>query len=185
MDIHEYFTLTQNTRNKSLSETDWLLNSCLGLSEVYELEVSIRRMINTCYAQENIADALAELGDVVYYNVQVLNYFNRLNQTSFPMICGNYLKDDGLGNYSISLTDNIKSMQSYVFEVQELVKKLIYHDKDTADKAGVLATYIYGRCVITAWLLGFSISDVMEANIAKLKKRYPDGFNAAFPTFKQ
>ncbi len=185
MDIYEYYALTQNTRNKSLSETEWLLNSCLGLSEVHELEVSIKRMINTSYAPENIEDAVAELGDVIYYTVQVLNYYKKLNQALSFTAFHEYLKRDTFGNYSVSIYDNVCSMQGYVFEIQEQTKKLVYHNKDTADKAGTWALYLYNRCVFTACLLGYTISDIMIANINKLKKRYPEGFNASFPTFQQ
>ncbi len=63
-------------------------------------------------------------------------------------------------------------------EVNELVKKGIFHQHGL-DKAkmfkelGDVMWYVAALCT----KLGFSLEDVMQANIDKLRQRYPDGYN--------
>lgn len=63
-------------------------------------------------------------------------------------------------------------------EVADLLKKNMFqgHDLDKEEvklELGDCAWYI----AIAAYALGFSLSDVLNANIAKLKDRYPDKFS--------
>lgn len=62
-------------------------------------------------------------------------------------------------------------------EFAEIVKKAEFHahalDPEKAKKElGDVAWYLAAAC----HALGFSLSDVMAANIEKLKARYPNGF---------
>jgi NTP pyrophosphatase (non-canonical NTP hydrolase) len=64
-------------------------------------------------------------------------------------------------------------------EVADLVKKGIFHqhgiDRDAIKKElGDVLWYVSALCT----RLGFSLEEVMEANIEKLKARYPDGYSA-------
>ena len=64
-------------------------------------------------------------------------------------------------------------------EVIDLLKKHLYQghklDKDALmEELGDIAWYIALACDIG----GFSLSNVLEKNIEKLRKRYPDGFTA-------
>lgn len=64
-------------------------------------------------------------------------------------------------------------------EVQNIIKKHIFHghNLDTAkiiDELGDIQFYV-------AWLadlVGISLEEIMEHNIDKLRKRYPNGFNS-------
>lgn len=63
-------------------------------------------------------------------------------------------------------------------EVADLVKKHTFQghtlDKEHIQKElGDVAWYM----AVMANVLGYSLSDVFEMNVEKLKKRYPDGFN--------
>ena len=64
-------------------------------------------------------------------------------------------------------------------EVADLVKKAVFHrhgfDHDALKKElGDCLWYIAALCT----RFGFSLSHVMEANIEKLKRRYPDGYSS-------
>ena len=64
-------------------------------------------------------------------------------------------------------------------EIMELVKKGIFHqhglDTEKMHKElGDLLWYVAALCT----KLGFSMDAVMQANIEKLKIRYPDGYNS-------
>ena len=63
-------------------------------------------------------------------------------------------------------------------ETIDLVKKYL-HQGHTLDRDGLkkelgdIAWYL----AETAWALGFSLEEVLEANLEKLKARYPEGFD--------
>jgi NTP pyrophosphatase (non-canonical NTP hydrolase) len=64
-------------------------------------------------------------------------------------------------------------------EISELVKKGIFHqhglDKRKMFKElGDVLWYVAALCT----KLGFSMEDIMQANIDKLRERYPDGYSA-------
>lgn len=65
-----------------------------------------------------------------------------------------------------------------VGEVNDILKKWIYHDKEidwvhVEKELGDICWYIAGMCEA----MGKTINDVLEQNIDKLEKRYPDGFD--------
>ena len=64
-------------------------------------------------------------------------------------------------------------------EVTDLVKKHFFQghelDRDKmAEELGDVAWYLAETCEI----LGLNLSDVLQGNIEKLAKRYPDGFSS-------
>jgi len=70
-------------------------------------------------------------------------------------------------------------------EVLDLVKKGIYHqqgmDQDKIKKElGDVLWYVSALC----GELGFTLEEVMETNIEKLKARFPEGYSADRTTFR-
>ena len=64
-------------------------------------------------------------------------------------------------------------------EIVDLIKKVLYHDHELdTDKLckeiGDLLWYFVLLCETT----GLTLEQVMETNVAKLRKRYPEGFDA-------
>lgn len=64
-------------------------------------------------------------------------------------------------------------------EVVDHLKKVLYHghELDTTElckEMGDLLWYLILLCETT----GLTLDEVMQANVAKLRKRYPDGFDA-------
>lgn len=62
-------------------------------------------------------------------------------------------------------------------EVAELVKKGMFHGhklnpSDLGEELGDLLWYVAMMCTV----LGIDLETVMQANLDKLRKRYPDGF---------
>lgn len=73
---------------------------------------------------------------------------------------------------------NVVGISGEAGEVAELVKKGIFHQhgldmEKLKDELGDLLWYVAGLCST----LGISMGEVMEANIEKLKNRYPHGYN--------
>lgn len=64
-------------------------------------------------------------------------------------------------------------------EVIDIVKKHLHqgHDLDKKALAGELGDIAW-YLAETAWALGIPLEDIFKGNIAKLKQRYPDGFDA-------
>lgn len=64
-------------------------------------------------------------------------------------------------------------------EFADLIKKTGYqgHDFDERHALLELGDVLY-YVSVAALALGYTLTDVMEANVEKLRKRYPDGFSA-------
>lgn len=63
-------------------------------------------------------------------------------------------------------------------EIADFIKKVMYHDHENdhdhiAEELGDLLWYITRMCVA----IGVPLQDVAVMNIAKLARRYPDGFD--------
>lgn len=64
-------------------------------------------------------------------------------------------------------------------ECIDIIKKNLFqgHALDTmhlAEELGDVAWYL----AVSAWALGFDLEDILKMNINKLRKRYPNGFEA-------
>jgi hypothetical protein len=60
-----------------------------------------------------------------------------------------------------------------------MIKKHVYHN-NMIEKARILALLgnIYWDCDYLLMCLSMTSSEIMDANIAKLRKRYPEGFDS-------
>lgn len=78
------------------------------------------------------------------------------------------------------LLNGVMGLNGEAGEVIDLVKKALFqgHELDhekLMKELGDIAWYL----AVTAHALGYSLSDVFDENVEKLKKRYPDGFDKA------
>lgn len=76
------------------------------------------------------------------------------------------------------LINGVLGLTGEAGEVSDLVKKGIFHEK------GIDLEHLKKECGDCAWYLamicdacGFTLDDVMQTNIDKLKARYPQGFD--------
>ena len=77
------------------------------------------------------------------------------------------------------ITNGVMGLAGEAGECVDMVKKARYqgHDLDTehlAKELGDLCWYV----ALTAYAIGFDMDTIMERNVEKLKKRYPEGFSA-------
>lgn len=82
-------------------------------------------------------------------------------------------------NLAEQLQDGCLGLNGEAGEVADLIKKALYHSapldvKKVLLELGDVLWYV----AFMAHSLGVSLEDVMEININKLTKRYPDGFSA-------
>lgn len=70
-------------------------------------------------------------------------------------------------------------------EAIDIVKKWLAqgHELDREKLAGELGDIAW-YLAETAWALEIPLEEILEANIAKLKKRYPEGFSAERSLFR-
>lgn len=84
----------------------------------------------------------------------------------------------GLDNQQGMIEYSALGLTGEAGEAAEIVKKVYYHghplDRDALkNELGDVLWY----AAVMAHALGFSLSEVAEANVDKLRKRYPDGFS--------
>ncbi len=88
--------------------------------------------------------------------------------------------DAAYSDHEIMLVGNALGLAGEAGEVADSVKKMVFHqhgiDRDELVKElGDVLWYVAALCT----KLDVSMSEVMERNIAKLMKRYPNGYTSA------
>jgi len=88
--------------------------------------------------------------------------------------------DFDLSDPDIMLAWNALGLAGEAGEVADLIKKAIFHRHDidkaeVAKELGDVLWYVAALCTN----LGLDLSDVMQANIEKLKLRYPNGYSSS------
>lgn len=89
------------------------------------------------------------------------------------------MRTAGSESNSALLINGVLGLNGESGEVADIIKKHFYqgHALDRehlAEELGDVAWYL----AVTAQAIGYDLDDVLAINIAKLKKRYPDGFEA-------
>lgn len=102
-----------------------------------------------------------------------LNEYQELSSRTMPPFNNFAEHRDTLGNYGLGLAGEAG-------ELIELIKKKLHHNHDVdvddiKKELGDVLHYLSGLATI----FDISLEDVATANIEKLRKRYPNGFNSA------
>lgn len=105
-----------------------------------------------------------------------------MNADDYQRLAARTLIDGPDAAYSgadIMLVWNALGLAGEAGEVADTIKKAVFHqhgiDRDALIKElGDVLWYVAALCS----KLDVSMSDVMERNIAKLKRRYPDGYSS-------
>lgn len=89
------------------------------------------------------------------------------------------LRTAGTENSTDLLVNGVMGMCGESGECIDLVKKYMFqqHDLDfgrIAKELGDVAWYL----AVTAYAIGYDLETILQMNIDKLKKRYPEGFDA-------
>lgn len=105
---------------------------------------------------------ITEIGDVLYYVAVICHEL----KIKFPQVG----PADGRSNYS--------SARSAALEVAELIKKHVFHGKDKTEE-------IEAELEVIVFSFLRSRSDksrqmILDGNISKLRKRWPDGFTVTY-----
>jgi len=83
----------------------------------------------------------------------------------------------GIGHLS-QLLNGVMGLAGESGEAVDLVKKHVFHGHDLdkghlAKELGDIAWYL----AVTAYTIGYDLEEILQMNVDKLRKRYPDGFD--------
>lgn len=105
-----------------------------------------------------------------------------MDATEYQRLAARTLVDGpgfGLSDEEIMLIWNALGLAGEAGEVAELIKKGVLH------RHGLDIEKLYKELGDTVWYIaaicskmGFDLSEIMEANLAKLKLRYPNGYSS-------
>lgn len=101
-----------------------------------------------------------------------LNEFQEMSKRTMPAHENHIEKQHAAANYALGLCGEAG-------EVADIIKKNVFHLHDLSveeikKEMGDTLHYLSGLATI----FGFTLEDVATANIEKLRKRYPHGFNS-------
>lgn len=175
MNLYEYQKLAMRTAGDTLDDqVHGLVVTALGLSgESTELDDAMN-----CVHRDWMKDVNKEAGDCCWYVAR--------GCAALGVEMGRIFED---GNYIFTSTDigyKAAEWDAYQFapallkvaaKFGEVVKKIYAqgHEVDQQKLIDLLVEY-WVLLEIFAERIGISIEDILEANIAKLRARFPDGF---------
>lgn len=141
--------------------------------------------LQTHNGRDALQDLYEELIDATMYVKQCIleNENGHMNANEYQNLAARTLiekPDFQISDENLMIVWNAVGLAGEAGEIMELVKKGIFHqhglDRGLLHKElGDLLWYVAALCT----KLDFSMSEVMTANIEKLKTRYPNGYNSA------
>jgi len=100
-----------------------------------------------------------------------------MNADEYQILAGTTLPTGSYTDRRSVLTLGALGLAGEAGEVVDIIKKDLFHDRpldhdDIKKELGDVAWYLAALCTAA----GFNFEDVLQANIDKLKARWPDGF---------
>lgn len=166
MTLNEYQHLAQRTSGPG---HDRLLNGCLGLiGESGEIvDIIKKHMFQSTAGTPLPTDKLIEeMGDVMWYIAETV--------TGLGYTLEHVLESHKIT--SVSCEDKLHNCAAAISIMAATVYSIIYF-RIPGESALSHIVKLYKALCITCLNLGTTIDHVMEFNIEKLKRRYPDGFD--------
>jgi NTP pyrophosphatase (non-canonical NTP hydrolase) len=160
MNPQEYHVLAMRTKSHDQTPVQRLTNAALGLAGEFAEIVYLSGP-----GQES--EALKECGDLLWYVIQGC---------------------DALGLDSTEVIENsartadLTSLIGAIGGIAEIAKKAMFHGHISTAEQHIevenCLTVVVGGIKMVLELHGWTLEQAMQANIDKLRRRYPDGFSA-------
>ena len=170
MDLQDYFEISKRTSIKNNDEKEILI-SCMGLAgELGELVESIR-LADKYSAKKELT---LEMGDYCWYLADISR---RHNITCSEIICNTDTSSSAIKNsnnpFSIYL-----SLTEKTLGIVDYLKKVYGHGHELNNEKLLEKICEAYKC-LTHLRVAYDISleEILDENIKKLAKRYPEGFS--------
>lgn len=126
-----------------------------------------------------VLDAIGkELGDVLWYAAAVGTKLG-VNLDDLVRVAGAPAPPDRCVGVGLRLVWRAGQVSSACGRVADLVKKAVFHQHGIdVDKTANLLSGVLAHAEALCRETGVGLGEVMEGNIAKLLKRYPEGYSA-------
>lgn len=174
MKLVEYVPLAIRTE-KPLPLEDRMIHSCMGLTtEIGEVVTELKRMeiYGKLFDEERKANILEEIGDVMWYTAIQLDILGELVGKFKTVVPQGMPEEDG-GKFGAIALMLAKHNGAVCGIVQEIVLGGIEAIEDLPSHLGMI---IIGMATLAEWC-GSSLEEAMEANIAKLRIRFPNAYS--------
>lgn len=171
MNLNEYQKLAQRT--SSTVYKDKIRNGCLGLiGETGEIVDALKKWLfqsgdNAPLPKDKFID---EMGDVLWYCAEVISGHCWEMKDIFGIVSGYWRK-----LYTCDLEDMVISLSNNA----AWVYARCFSNGAVGDADLIIESLrdVYGQLLDLCKFIDTTIDEVAHANIEKLKKRYPDGFD--------
>lgn len=162
--LHLIEGLIDNQNEKGLKKYGHTLEECDPGEYNWNLMIA-EELIDALQYQQKEINRLKEAKEMT------LNGYQELSKRTFPVAETKEDLRNNLSNYAMGLAGEAG-------EVVDLLKKAIYHGHEL-DKTEVLKELgdVLHYTAGLAFMLSIEFENVGRVNIAKLKKRYPNGFS--------
>ena len=171
MNMREYHNLAMRTSPRD--GHDKIDNGILGLiGESGELVDVYKKWVyqskpGTPLPAERLAD---ELGDVIWYLAEIAD---GMEKNLADVICADFDRLDD----SVAKAKTMPSLRWIILHIME--NALLIEKAASSDKMQVYMHLIMEHAAQLARWINIPMAEIAEQNIEKLKKRYPNGFDAA------
>ena len=179
MTHNEYQKACMRTANMNYDEYPMLLNGAIGLcGETGEALDILKKHIFQGHEldDEHLA---SELGDIFWY----LAVTAEAAKIELDDIARNSFGKPTMFNWSIAdpskecLLKGLTGVNSYASKILWYATSLYLGDIDGAVSLRTLLIEVYNNLKLAGIAIDYSVFDIYDLNIEKLKKRYPDGFD--------
>lgn len=171
MKLNEYQELALRTRNR-IPESE---RPCYALGLAGEAgEAAMSIFIDP-------AKLGSELGDVLWYTATLAHVFGLKMSELAPFGITDFDQSDWLAIEDQGATIEVRLLilAGRSGEAADYVKKVVFHNHTSdAEKLRGLLSLVLKAIAGVAHIGGTNLEAVAQANIAKLRKRYPDGFSS-------
>jgi NTP pyrophosphatase (non-canonical NTP hydrolase) len=177
MELNQYQELAMRTNKPLATTAEKLMHAALGCgSEVGEFAMASYKM----YAGSGVGEnAIEELGDIAWYIAclcdAIAARFESLAISKEVYI--QELENEFGSNRFIGAPERHFVLNYYAGEIQTIVKANVYYGKEfNRQKLMSAAAMVVATLNSFAEFIGSDLSSCLDANIAKLTKRYPNKF---------
>jgi len=180
MEINKYLKEMKRTLPDNLSYREKILNMTLGIcgesGEVYNIINTLKNELPNIPLStllKNSFQLQKELGDLLWYLFNLHEIFEMQDVEEY---INNKINSYPRYDNSLVITLECNKLNRLILDFADYVKKFIFHGHDNKEMESKLKEIISTTIGLMV-LCGLNYETILEINIEKLKKRYPNKFS--------